>query len=159
MLSWIFILLHHWNNSLQVDMLLHYDTLSWFRANQSFLFLLNTVYFAEKQQIPILKSRFEPMISYTWGEYANHHTNDVVYIMEYWELCHSSTLWPSNHWRQQVFFRYIEQKKISWRKWVKHFLYKSRWVNKDSNSQAKVTSKSTNYTTASSSVTVNQSIR
>jgi hypothetical protein len=23
------------------------------------------------------------MISYTWGKYANHHTNDAVYIMEY----------------------------------------------------------------------------
>jgi hypothetical protein len=40
---WIFIGLAHWNNSLWIDMSLHYDTLSWFRANQSFLFLLNTV--------------------------------------------------------------------------------------------------------------------
>jgi hypothetical protein len=29
-LSWIFILITHWNNSLQVDMLLHLETLSWF---------------------------------------------------------------------------------------------------------------------------------
>jgi hypothetical protein len=35
-------------------MSLHSDTLFWFRANQSLLFLLNAVWLAEKQQIPIL---------------------------------------------------------------------------------------------------------
>jgi amino acid permease len=35
---WIFIVLSHWNNSTQVDMLFHSDTLFRFRANQ-FLFL------------------------------------------------------------------------------------------------------------------------
>ena len=44
----IFIVLAHWNNSLQVNMLLHSDTLYWFRANQSLLLLLNTVCLAEK---------------------------------------------------------------------------------------------------------------
>jgi hypothetical protein len=34
-LSWICIVLAHWNNSLWVDMSLHSDTLFWFRANQS----------------------------------------------------------------------------------------------------------------------------
>jgi hypothetical protein len=33
---------------------LHSDTLFWFWANQSLLFLLNAAYLAEKQQIPIL---------------------------------------------------------------------------------------------------------
>ena len=33
---------------------LHSDTLSWFWANQSLLFLLNSACLAEKQQIPIL---------------------------------------------------------------------------------------------------------
>jgi hypothetical protein len=33
-LSWILIVLDHWNNSLQVDMSLHSDTLFWFRENQ-----------------------------------------------------------------------------------------------------------------------------
>ena len=51
-----FIELAHWNNSPQIDMLPHSDTLSWFRANQSLLFLLKTVCLAEKQQIPILYS-------------------------------------------------------------------------------------------------------
>jgi hypothetical protein len=35
-------------------MLLHTDTLSWFQANQSLLFLLNAVYLAQKQQMSIL---------------------------------------------------------------------------------------------------------
>jgi hypothetical protein len=41
MLSLIFIVLAHWNNSPLIYMLPHSDTLSWFRANQSVLFLLN----------------------------------------------------------------------------------------------------------------------
>ena len=45
-LSWIFIVLAHWNNSLWVEVSLLSDTLFWFRANQSLLFLL-----AEKQQL------------------------------------------------------------------------------------------------------------
>jgi hypothetical protein len=49
-LSWILIVLAHWNNSLRIDMSLHSDTLSWFRANQSLLFLLNAAYLVEKQQ-------------------------------------------------------------------------------------------------------------
>jgi hypothetical protein len=51
-----FIVLAHWNNSPRVDMSLHSDTLVWFRANQSLLFLLNAACLAEKQQIPILMS-------------------------------------------------------------------------------------------------------
>jgi hypothetical protein len=37
-------------------MSLHLDTLFWFRANQSLLFLLNDAFLVEKQQIPILHS-------------------------------------------------------------------------------------------------------
>jgi hypothetical protein len=44
----------NWNNNPWVDMSLHSDTLFWFRANQSLLFLLNAVCLAKKQQIPIL---------------------------------------------------------------------------------------------------------
>jgi hypothetical protein len=51
-----FIVLAHWNNSPWVDMSLHSDTLVWFRANQSLLFLLNAACLAEKQHIPILMS-------------------------------------------------------------------------------------------------------
>jgi hypothetical protein len=36
-----FIVLAHWNNSLQIYMSLYSNTLSWFWVNQSLLFLLN----------------------------------------------------------------------------------------------------------------------
>ena len=49
----IIIVLAHWSNSLQVGMSLHLDTLSWFKANQSLLLLLNAACLAKKQQIPI----------------------------------------------------------------------------------------------------------
>ena len=52
--SWILIVLVHWNKSSWVHMFLYSDTLSWFRANQSLIFLMNTTCLAEKQQIPIL---------------------------------------------------------------------------------------------------------
>ena len=53
-LSWIFIVLAHWNNSPWTDMSIHSDTLFWFWANQFLLFLINAECLAEKQQIPIL---------------------------------------------------------------------------------------------------------
>ena len=59
-LSWMFIVLAHWNKSLQVDMSLHSDTLFWFRDNQSLLFPLNAACIADKQQIPILLSSVWP---------------------------------------------------------------------------------------------------
>ena len=49
-----FIVLAHWNNSLQIYMSLYSNTLSWFWVNQSLLFLLNAACLAEKQQMPIL---------------------------------------------------------------------------------------------------------
>ena len=78
-----FIVLAHWNNSPQVDMSFHSDTLFWFRANQSLLFLLNAACLAEKQQIPILIfdltwQGLETMIYCTRDEHANHYTTDVV---------------------------------------------------------------------------------
>ena len=48
-------MLTHWNNNPRIDMSLYSDTLFWFRANQSLLFLLNAACLAEKHQIPILK--------------------------------------------------------------------------------------------------------
>ena len=50
MLSWIFTVLTHRNNSLWV-----HDTLSWFWGNQYWFLLLTTVCLAEKQQILILR--------------------------------------------------------------------------------------------------------
>ena len=52
--SFFSIVLAHWNNSTRVGVSFQSDTLFWFRANQSLLFLLNAACFAEKQQIPIL---------------------------------------------------------------------------------------------------------
>jgi hypothetical protein len=40
MLSWVFIVLAHWNNSPQIDISPYSYTLSWFRANQSRSFSL-----------------------------------------------------------------------------------------------------------------------
>ena len=53
-LSWIFIALAHWNNSLRINMSPYSDTLFWFWANQSLLLLLNAACLVEKQQILIL---------------------------------------------------------------------------------------------------------
>jgi hypothetical protein len=46
--------------SMDRHMLPHSDTLSWFRANQSLLFLLNAACLVEKQQIPIVLLRLGP---------------------------------------------------------------------------------------------------
>jgi hypothetical protein len=42
------------DNSPKIDMLLHSDTLFWFRANQSLHFLVNAACLAGKQHMPIL---------------------------------------------------------------------------------------------------------
>ena len=47
-------------------MLLYFDTLIWFWANQSLIILLNAECLAEKQQ------RLKSMIYHTWDKYANH---------------------------------------------------------------------------------------
>ena len=51
-----FIVPAHWNNSPRIDMSFHSDTLSWFRANQCLLLVLNAGWLAAKQQIPVLYS-------------------------------------------------------------------------------------------------------
>ena len=101
-LSWIFIVLAHWNNNLRLDMLLHSDTLFWFRANPSLLFLLNAACLAEKQQIPILVfgltwPGFEPTIL-TALEASTRIITPRLYIVliipQWWMLMPSTdTLW------------------------------------------------------------------
>jgi hypothetical protein len=59
-LNLIFIVLAHWNNSPRIEISPHSDTLSWFRANQSLIFLLNATCLSEKQQIPMSKSLIWP---------------------------------------------------------------------------------------------------
>jgi hypothetical protein len=44
----VFLVLAHWNNSLLIDMSLQSDTLLWYRANQSLLFLLNAAVLSEE---------------------------------------------------------------------------------------------------------------
>jgi hypothetical protein len=61
----------------------HSDRLSWFRANQSLLFLPYDACLAEKQQMPILlsgltRSGLELMIYRTRDEHANHYTTGAV---------------------------------------------------------------------------------
>ena len=87
-LSWIFIVLAHWNNSPRIDTSLHSDTLSWFRANQSLLFLLNAAYLAEKLS-GLIRLGLEPMIYHTRSEHANHYTNHAVSL---WSVVCSLTL-------------------------------------------------------------------
>jgi len=53
-LSWISIVLVHWNNSPRIDVSSRSDTLFWFWAYPYLLFLLNAACLAEKQQMPIL---------------------------------------------------------------------------------------------------------
>ena len=68
-----FICVVHLNNNLRVDMLLHSDKSSWFRANQFLLLLSNDLYLVQKQQI--ISSY--PLV-WTWAEHGNHDYTDVV---------------------------------------------------------------------------------
>ena len=63
-LSWIFIVLAHWNNSLWVDMSLHgtqtLGTLFWFKANQSLLFLLKLRAYRRSKKYQYYSLWFDP---------------------------------------------------------------------------------------------------
>jgi len=80
MLKLIFIVLSHWNNSLQVDILLHSDILFQFQDNESLLLLLTAAFLADKQQMSILKCFVwpEPMNYHSQGEHAYHDTTDTM---------------------------------------------------------------------------------
>ena len=86
MLSWIFIVLTHWNNSPWIDMSPHSDTLAWFRANQSLLFLLNAPCGEATNTSFIVfgftRSELELMIYHTLGEHANYYTDPVPFKMK-----------------------------------------------------------------------------
>jgi len=72
----MFIVLAHWNNSTRVDMSLHSDTVSWFRANQSLLLLLNAACLAEKQQ-PDQEEKLVPIIFIVFGFFLFTGLNPV----------------------------------------------------------------------------------
>jgi hypothetical protein len=63
------------------------DTLSWFRVDQSLLFILNAACLPEKQQISICivfgmtRSGFEPTIYRNGGDHPNHYASDAVRII------------------------------------------------------------------------------
>jgi hypothetical protein len=67
-------------------MSLRSDTLSWFRANQSLLVLLDAASLAKKQQIQIFKvfrltrPGLEPTIYSIRGEHANHYATVYLFI-------------------------------------------------------------------------------
>jgi hypothetical protein len=79
LISWIFIVLFHWNNSPRICMPLHSDTLAWFWANQLLLFLLIGACLAEKQTntnlivFGLTRSGFVPMIYRIRGEHDNYY--------------------------------------------------------------------------------------
>ena len=60
MLNWIYIVIVHRNNNMWLNMLLHSDALSSFRANLSLLLHLKALWLVDKQQIPILQSLVLP---------------------------------------------------------------------------------------------------
>jgi hypothetical protein len=89
----------HWNNSPRIDMSLHSNTLSWFRANQSLLFLLNAACLAEQQHIPIFlffgltRPGLEPTVYRTRGEHANLYSTDAITVAGMLRIRSCFTLW------------------------------------------------------------------
>ena len=78
-----FIELAHCDNSPLIDTSPHSGTLSWFRANQSLLFLLNAACLAEKTNTKFIvfgltRPGLEPTTYHTRGEHANHYATDIV---------------------------------------------------------------------------------
>jgi hypothetical protein len=84
-LSGIFIVLSHWNNSPRLDMSLHSDTLSRFRANQSLLFLLNAACGEARNTnfivFDLIRPELEPMIYRTRGKHANHYATLLAWSL------------------------------------------------------------------------------
>ena len=60
-LSWIFIVLGHWDNSSRVDMSLHSDILFWFRGNPYELLLLKAACLAVKCKNQCYSLWFDPI--------------------------------------------------------------------------------------------------
>jgi hypothetical protein len=82
-----FIVLAQRHYSRREDMSLHSDTLSWFQANQSLLFLLNAACLADKQQIQMVWFHRGSNQRHTFrnrGEDVNQNTVDAA--MSFW--CH-----------------------------------------------------------------------
>ena len=92
-LDWVgfYIVLAHWNNSPRIDMSLHSDTLFWFTANQSLLFLLSATCLAEKHQI----------LSVFWPERVSNQRSTAL-------EARTLTITPSKRfWTQQNINTYV----------------------------------------------------
>jgi hypothetical protein len=91
MLSSIFIVLAHWNNSRWVDMSLHTE---WLQIPSQPLFTLTPwccVLSGEAANTNIIvfgltRPRLEPTISFTWSEHTNHYTTDYRLPETCWEV-------------------------------------------------------------------------
>jgi hypothetical protein len=85
---------------------IYLDTLSWFRANQSFLFLLYAACLVEKQQILILMSGLiqvglEFTICCTRSKHASHYTTDVT-ITSLTALSYQTHCYTRNNYDKKV---------------------------------------------------------
>ena len=81
MFSWICIVLDHKSSSSRIDMSLHSDTLSWFRAKQYLLLFLNVVCGGSKYQFCCL-----------WIDLTGARTHDLAHS-EANTLTIASTMW------------------------------------------------------------------
>ena len=86
-------MLAHWNYSPRVDMSLHSDTLFWFRAKQSLLFLLNAACLAEKQ-----KYQFYSL----WCDQTGAQTHDLPHSRQLSSIC-KSKLFTNNYTFSSMF--------------------------------------------------------
>ena len=98
-----FIVHSHWNNSLQVDMSLHSDTLFWFLANQFLLFLLTAAWLSKKQHFivfdltPTVAQTHDPphsrrTITLWYGRGKAYTINDSISTFFMWSIV-SDTAW------------------------------------------------------------------
>jgi hypothetical protein len=75
-----------------INMSLHLDTLSWYRANPSLLFPPNGVSLNRETTntnfkiFGLTRSGFEPAIHRSWGKNVNHYTTDLVQINKQWRI-------------------------------------------------------------------------
>jgi hypothetical protein len=102
-LSWIFIILAHWNKSLWVDMSLHSDTLFWFRVDQSLLFLLNAACLVEKMYCKTRHNN-NSRISYEFLSWSCPLLSVYIKQVHVGELT----------WSWQMYMWYYQQEDVDW---------------------------------------------
>ena len=110
MLSCILIVLAHWNNSLQVNILLLSKTLSWFWADQSFL---NTVYRVPSREVANTGTNrgLKSTIYHSQGTHVNHYTTDWLRSSHFCGWLYS---WPFIFKWKKIHNELIKIKKSPW---------------------------------------------